>query len=93
MKTKSRISKAFKNAIEKGVSIAMDNCNQKIHNREVFIKDAKKHDYQVICIKIDYSKEFALRMNFLRKFDYFCETGFSENIPSVAIYTAAKVII
>lgn len=69
----------------------MDNCNQKTHNRAEIIKEAKKHGYKVYCVKVDYSKEFALRMNYLRKFAFYREEGFPENVPSVAIYTAAKV--
>jgi hypothetical protein len=78
-------------ALESNLSIAMDNCNQKIHNREEIIKEAKKRGYKVYCIKTDFTKQFALRMNNLRKFGMFREEGFSEYVPSVAIHTAAKV--
>ena len=83
--------KAFRTAVKKGVSIAMDNCNQKAHNRSVFIEEAKKEGYRVYCILTDFSKEFSMRMNFLRKFSFFREEGFSEPVPSVAIHTGAKV--
>jgi hypothetical protein len=78
-------------ALDSNKSIAMDNCNQKIHKRAEYIKLVKKKGYKVYCVKIDYSKDFSMRMNYLRKFDYFKEEGFSKYVTSIAIHTAAKV--
>ena len=69
----------------------MDNTNLTKQKREQFIKLAKENGYQIVCIKFDYPKDFAMRLNYLRKFRYYNETNFSVNVPNIALHMFYKV--
>lgn len=66
LKTKNKCLKVFKENLEKGESIIVDNTNPTIKDRKLYIDLAKVYKYTIRCINFKTSKELSYHNNVYR---------------------------
>lgn len=87
------MNKMFLQKIDQGESLVMDNTNYNKDKRKFYIESAQEKGYTIMTIQNTVDKDFALRMNYFRKYSFFSEKQFSVNVSSIAIYSLSKVFL